>query len=437
VSKKTCRGCRPCCRIFFDGFNRDAGTDIGNLWSEVSGDWDIVAPGQLHIAAPGLIVVDEDPLTNRYQLDVIASSNLTSGANYGRLILAYLDTDNYVEVQFPVSIEGSGNVFVFERYGGVNRLVSSGQPALAANGVMVMRACIDGNNGDMVVRIRGNGSPFANANDYSFVTSGLQIAGNRFGLGAGISGGGPVDLDFESFEIRRVTDDNDCEQCQACSSCPEGSGTFYNIDAQWAGGCTVTPGIGPAYVMDGTYGGARFGPWGAGAGNFVGQQSCWWYFSAIPFGGWKYIVKVTQPGGPDTARLMTIETAAGVRFAKEIDSCLIDAGSPVEFTDDDIVFISGVAACTSVDFIRVWSTPSSIPSAPSPMRLPVTMPRRTLTDQGAALYTSDPDASLLPEALRESWSYERSKVERGCEDCHAWVKSAWRRFVEKHFGVDR
>lgn len=100
MPKKNTPGCHCCqgCVIYSDDFQRDDDTDVGGLWDERDGDWEIDA-GDLICDGPGLIVVDQLHPDGDNAMVVTAIVRGDTANDTARLVLCRQDDSNYLFVQ--------------------------------------------------------------------------------------------------------------------------------------------------------------------------------------------------------------------------------------------------------------------------------------------------------------------------------------------------
>lgn len=118
------------CRAFTDDFNREDNTNLnvpGNYWTEVIGD-SAIDSNQVKIPGPGLIATTavNRGVDGRVYVTVPANSFVPQRQH--RLIINYLDEDNYIfaEIETGVGTVENADIRLFNRVEGANNLLDSG-----------------------------------------------------------------------------------------------------------------------------------------------------------------------------------------------------------------------------------------------------------------------------------------------------------------------
>lgn len=231
--------CRCCCEVWFDGFDRDDGTDIGGVLTESAGDWSI-SSGTLQVAsANARALLTRQLASGGLHLEVDIKSSSTSGR--ARVIWDYIDANNfrYVEVRF-----GTGGSLRVGR-------VLSGSDSSSGTGVntaadtwYALTVCVDEPTGRVATDLRTMADALLVTMHANAAITMLNPA--VFGLGTGTGAGITYSFD-NAYALKKnqkcaycpkplcQTTGYPCTDCTDCTACDNVlySDDFTTLDADW------------------------------------------------------------------------------------------------------------------------------------------------------------------------------------------------------------
>jgi len=201
------------CTLFEDVFGRDDSSDLGEDWTEVAGDWDIDT-GRLHIDSTAAICkYNTDYPGGTVKVIGFVTIKVSDLNDQARIILDYVDSDNYVGVEITFSATCLRSMAIIGRVAGVETElvyvpVSCGQAFGNAitwgfyfcwkDGVL---RCFSSTYGDASISF-----PYAGTSNTVALGTGAAVVGNVY---------------FQDFRLLR--DRDDCYLCrQDCDVCKNG-----------------------------------------------------------------------------------------------------------------------------------------------------------------------------------------------------------------------
>ena len=113
--------CCNCANIFYDGFDREDATDVGDKWTEVSGDWSI-ASNKLSIATANASIIGTTLAADPDDKRIIVRVAIANNGDIARVIINYTDIDNYDYTELERAVAGF-KLRLYAREGGVDRQI--------------------------------------------------------------------------------------------------------------------------------------------------------------------------------------------------------------------------------------------------------------------------------------------------------------------------
>lgn len=190
-----------CCVWATDNFGRAA---LGAAWSAVAGSWAISVGALQTTSSDGILLhVAESPVASEISLSVRAAG--TASNDEVRLLLDYLDTDNYKFAQLIIGT--SKTLKIFKRVAGVNTELASVASTTSTSSFVTLKFCqLDG-------KLFAS-TPSANVSATEASNSNLKVA-----IATGTLTG---TASFDDFSASRT--DGACPGCWPCSGCTAGFG---------------------------------------------------------------------------------------------------------------------------------------------------------------------------------------------------------------------
>lgn len=210
MPKKNSPGCSCCpteCQFFLDEFTRADDESPGDDWSEESGDWDIVSNAVSTTDDNAVLICLTEQPDAGPDISVTAEITISTNNDMARIILDYVDTDNYWFAEVKAGT-GSPNAYlrIYQRAGGINTQ-QAGLFITRTTGTFVVCASIRG------ASIEARTGNFQVSCDGSFSEP-------VFGIGTGTTTG---TIAFTTVSASKTSDI--CPPCgQSCTSCSTGEG---------------------------------------------------------------------------------------------------------------------------------------------------------------------------------------------------------------------
>lgn len=198
--------CGRDCQSFEDTFDRADSTSIGGDWNEASGNWQIAS----NILQPdvgdtnAVVHITDAFLDENVKVTVQIQHNVDG--DRARVILDYVDNNNYFFFEIMSGGAGTGAFRLYQRSGGSNTLLSELTLTVGTGSFQVYEACIGG--GRFTAGIQGTASKLGALITPSSPGSGFV------GLGTGATVANAIYFnDFVAEEVR-----DNCEECP-CGGC--------------------------------------------------------------------------------------------------------------------------------------------------------------------------------------------------------------------------
>lgn len=119
-----CDRCYRACNFADDDFNRADSSSLGANWTVVSGTWEIKT-NKLKTASSNALVVNTNVPTSGVGLAVITSPETGSLYGFSRLILGYVDSNNYYYAEGKEASVSVGSPFrIVQRSGGTDTVLT-------------------------------------------------------------------------------------------------------------------------------------------------------------------------------------------------------------------------------------------------------------------------------------------------------------------------
>ena len=228
-----CDNCYRDCQFHDDNFNRADSSSLGSNWTVVSGTWSITS-NQLQTSSPSAIVIN----TNVPTLGTQGMAVRCSTVDYIRIILGYVDTDNYYYHECVPKGGGDNYSRIVQRSGGVETVL---QEVIGNEGGRMF--CYEPQYSRLVAGNGNGSSTHIIANDISPITSTVCGIGTAPGLtGTGI---------FDDFDVEYVGPGTTCQLCDNCSSCDGQNRNLPDIQVVISGLTNNT--CGSCTSINGTY----------------------------------------------------------------------------------------------------------------------------------------------------------------------------------------
>jgi hypothetical protein len=218
-------GWHPCCCdpciIVEDDFDRDNSTDIGNKWSEESGDWEI-SSNSLSIGVSSALVLTVKEHSSS-DMSVTVDFTASNNGDKMRVVLSAVDDSNYIfcEVEFD---SGTSTV----RVGDVISSVETVRDTNTTVGITVgntyqVVSCWDNSDETICISVLSSGTEIVRSSSTATVTG-----GKKSGLATGDTVSGSVTFDDFLMLEKSPT----CQECCYCDKIPH-TDSFDVLDSEW------------------------------------------------------------------------------------------------------------------------------------------------------------------------------------------------------------
>lgn len=232
------------CELFEDDYERTRGTDIGNNYTEVVGDWSLVAdpvqPLDTCLKEAGTVnavVVLDSPQATEEEMAIAVK---VYWAGVPRIIVNYLNSTNYHYVQIEPLTDTTARWKFFKVTAGVHSLLSwiESETTCTLNGWCIVYVAFGSKNGVDTRVTFSVGSTEGRCQVYGyFICTTYHLLGKKMGFGNGSTT--PVyfdDLTFMEFAQPVITGDKcspcDCECCDDVE-CEERHCIPWTLTATW------------------------------------------------------------------------------------------------------------------------------------------------------------------------------------------------------------
>jgi hypothetical protein len=219
-----------CCRVLNDDFDRDNSTDLGNNWTEASGDWSILSNGLKNAASSGGIALCDSPHPMG-ECEVVARVTWTGGslAAEGGLVTNYVDANNYSYAVITRKAPGVGDTLeIYNVVGGAAATLEAGPLDIDDPATPTLTVC------------HANNILTAEVNGYRLSA---QVDGTGDQVGVWSEPAGAQSNTFDNFTFWRHQNEHlkRCPECKHVTedACCTESEDFYVVDLG-AGGLTDT-----------------------------------------------------------------------------------------------------------------------------------------------------------------------------------------------------
>lgn len=198
--------CCECCQ-HGDEFNRADSTDLGSDWDERSGDWSISSNQLYEAGTAGAMVIFQPNCSHPRMLAYVTIEDETQGDIY-RLIVNYLDDDNFMYAEYEVGASPSGTISLYSVSGGVGTELRTENVVLTGyGGIRIFTVCLSSQTFS---------AHLSNVSAYMCVWEGVGPT-HATGYKAGLGNGAAQDILYDHFLMSEHWEDNDkCPECCPC-----------------------------------------------------------------------------------------------------------------------------------------------------------------------------------------------------------------------------
>lgn len=208
--------CEPGCQFFTDAFSSSGLSS----WTQVSGTWTESSGVASTSSSNAVLLCDTDNPDGDANIKVSCTVNIATDGDTARIILDYIDTNNYWFAEFKAG--SGGYVRIYQRSGGSNTLKDSADPAFTAG--IGNHVCMSYRDGQVMASVGG------------FVISTLAtLSSDSWGLGTGATSGA---ITFDDITATKTSDA--CPDCISCGACSDEVPTEFLVDVSGVADSTGT-----------------------------------------------------------------------------------------------------------------------------------------------------------------------------------------------------
>lgn len=232
------------CTLLEDDFNRADSDTVGNGWTEVTGDWDIISSEMVVKGAVtrGVVTHSTTFTDGKGSITVTIVANSAMSA---QVLGGYTDANNYIIGRWAF-LAGEGRMQLVERVGGTETVLA-GTTIVPGEGIGVeatVRLCWDG----IAATVEHLGSS-------ERLTAATTLTGQA-GVGVAFLASSAVELDVRNVVLANIGATNDdCEPCGSrCETCDPVYTGGFDVDISGflaTGACADCPDLDGLYSLEG------------------------------------------------------------------------------------------------------------------------------------------------------------------------------------------